>query len=169
VIEAIRLAKDMVRDGVIDRYAVVGTIGAMFYMEPLDTKDFDVMVILSPQDRVGPIVGVRMIEYISARGYPWRGQAVVIGGVPVDFIPASPGLDEEAVEHAVTATYQEEDVLVARPEHLLAIALNVGRRKDFLKASMLLEQAPLDESFLDSIIARYGLERQFKKLEELGT
>jgi hypothetical protein len=42
--EVIEMINSMQADGVIERYAIGGTVGATFYLEPVATLDVDVFV-----------------------------------------------------------------------------------------------------------------------------
>jgi len=44
--EVIETINKMKADGIIDRYAIGGAVGAMFYLEPFSTLDVDVFVEL---------------------------------------------------------------------------------------------------------------------------
>lgn len=163
---AIALAKEMKDQGVILDYAMAGTVAAMFWMEPLDTSDLDFLVIPTPQDAAGPIAGAGMISFLSSKGFKWKQQAVVIDGVPVDFILVPTPLEEEAVRGAVTKRPAPGDsVRVVRPEYLLAIALRVGRTKDLLKAKMLDSSPDVDRRRLEALLDRYKLLTAYRKLE----
>ena len=48
----LQVLNELERDGVIERYAIGGAMGATFYVEPLLTFDLDVFVIL-PQVESG--------------------------------------------------------------------------------------------------------------------
>ena len=49
--EVIAAINEMQADGVIERYAVGGAVGATFYLEPLSTLDVDIFVTLqAPRD-----------------------------------------------------------------------------------------------------------------------
>ncbi|MHB8521036.1 MAG: hypothetical protein ACYDH9_09790 [Limisphaerales bacterium] len=42
--EVIKTVNQMETDGVVDRYAIGGAVGATFYLEPVATLDVDVFV-----------------------------------------------------------------------------------------------------------------------------
>lgn len=44
--ESLELINRMLADGVIDRYAIGGAVGATFYLEPAATLDIDIFVVL---------------------------------------------------------------------------------------------------------------------------
>ena len=63
-----------------------------------------------------------------------RDEGIVIGAWPVQFLPVASELDAEALDHAldeVIRVGQEDEVRtrILRPEHLVAIALKIGRQK----------------------------------------
>ena len=100
--QVFQLLNEMVRDGAIPNYAIGGAIGAVFYVEPFATQDVDVFVLFDsePGRLVTSIPGW---EYLNARGYTEvRGEAIVVGDWPVQFIPVSNELEEEAYLNAVT-------------------------------------------------------------------
>ncbi len=153
----------MVRDGVISQYAIGGAIGALFYVEPFETHDLDVFVDLPFQGHVvtlGPIDA-----YLRAAGYDLEQDLYSIEGVPVQFLPITPGLVEEAVAEAVSIPFDDELARVMRPEHLVAIMLQVGRpAKDIPRAALFAEQLVLDREVLKAILDRYGLSEKWKKI-----
>jgi hypothetical protein len=53
--------------------------------------------------------------------------------------------------------YEGIPAKVFRPEHIIAIAANVGRHKDLTRIEQLLEQTKVDKGLLDDILRRYNL------------
>ncbi|MNC88636.1 hypothetical protein D3C83_44720 [compost metagenome] len=83
---------------------------------------------------------------------------MVIEGVPVQFLPATTELDAEAMEQAEPKRYANTSAPVMRPEHLLAIALQTGRDKDYERVARLLEQVEdLDVRLVKDLISRHKL------------
>lgn len=146
---------EMVADGVLENYAVVGAIGAMFYVEAFATADLDVFV-LTPEDRI--IIELPAWEYLKARGYTQvEKEGIVVEGWPVQFLPATTSLEHEAYAKAQMLSVEEVPVRVARPEHLVAIMLKVGRQKDIARIAMFLSQDAVEVSALEDVISRHGL------------
>ncbi len=146
---------EMVADGVIENYAVAGAIGAMFYVEAFATADLDVFV-LTPEDRI--IIELPGWEYLKARGYTKvEKEGIVVEGWPVQFLPATTSLEREAYTKAQMLSVEEVPVRVARPEHLVAIMLKVGRQKDIARIAMFLSQEAVEVSALEDVISRHGL------------
>jgi hypothetical protein len=145
----------MVADGVIEDYAVAGAVGAMFYVEAFATADIDVFV-LTPEDRI--IIELPGWEYLKARGYTKvEKEGIVVEGWPVQFLPATTSLEREAYTRAQMLSVEEVPVRVARPEHLVAIMLKVGRQKDIARIAMFLSQDAVELSALENVINRYEL------------
>ena len=146
---------EMVADGVIEDYAVAGAVGAMFYVEAFATADIDVFV-LTPEDRI--IIELPGWEYLKARGYTKvEREGIVVEGWPVQFLPATTSLEREAYTRAQMLSVEEVPVRVARPEHLVAIMLKVGRQKDIARIAMFLSQDAVELSALEELISRYEL------------
>src|SRR3990172_7329041 len=99
----IKVLNQMVKDGVVPRYAIGGAVGAFFYIEPVDTHDIDVYVDF-PKDQV--IVTLNPIyDYLKAKGYRTKDVWIIIEGNPVQFLPAADPLSEEAVSRAAKKKY----------------------------------------------------------------
>jgi hypothetical protein len=146
---------EMVVDGVIENYAVAGAIGAMFYVEPFATADLDVFV-LTPEERF--IIELPGWDYLKARGYTKvEKESIVVEGWPVQFLPATTSLEREAYTEAQMLSIEEVPVRVARPEHLVAIMVQVGRQKDLARIAMFLSQDAVGINSLEDVINRHGL------------
>ena len=149
----------MVADGVIEDYAVAGAIGAMFYVEAFATADLDVFII-TPEDRI--IMELPGWEYLKARGYTKiEKEGIVVEGWPVQFLPATTPLEHEAYLKAQVIEVEGVPVRVARPEHLVAIMVKVGRQKDIARIAMFLSQDAVEVSALEDVISRHGLSNKW--------
>src|SRR5437867_10018817 len=156
-----QVLNDLVRAGVVSRYAIGGAMGAMFYVEPVLTFDLDVFVVL-PQTHGGLLTLTPIYEALRARGYREEDECVLIEGVPVQFLPAYNALVEEALNEAQETMYEDMRTWVLRSEHLVAIALQTGRSKDRDRVRILREQAKLDMDLLAKVLNRYQLEEIWK-------
>jgi len=160
-----QLLNEMVRDGQIANYAIVRAIGAIFYVEPFATQDIDVLVVSDTRESelVTELPGV---EYLKGRGYrEFRGEAIIIEDWPVQFIPVSNPLEEEAYLNATTLIFEDEPVRVALAEHLVAVMIKVGRLKDLARVQMFLVQGAVDQNVLLDIIKRHGLETKWEEFQ----
>jgi len=149
------LLNQMVRDGVLENYAVAGAIGAMFYVEPFSTQGIDVFVMM-PENRI--VIELPGLDYLKARGYTeFRNEGIVIEDWPVQFLPATTELEREAYLNAEYSKLDEVPVRVALAEHLVAIMLKVGRPKDLARIQMFLSQDAVKIDKLKDVIQRHGL------------
>ena len=163
--ETIAAINRMHADGVIDRYAIGGAVGATFYLEPVATLDVDVFIsfraeagqlIVSPQ----PI-----FDYLKARGWTMQGEYIVVAGWPVQFLPAGSPLVEEALKEAVERDVEGTPIRVFTAEHLATVALQTGRAKDKARVLQFVEAGALDMARFQTILARHGLIDRWRQFE----
>ena len=82
----------MEADGIIDRYAIAGAVGATFYLEPVATLDVDVFVAFRSEPGQLLVTPKPIFDYLASRGWSMKGEYVVIATWPVQFLPvACPG------------------------------------------------------------------------------
>jgi hypothetical protein len=160
--ETLKLLNRMVRDGVIEGYAIGGAVAAIYYLEPFGTADLDIFVQVDAAGS-GLMILAPIYQYLTERGFEARGESVHVEGLPVQFLPVFNPLTEEAVERAITIKFSRVTTRVMRPEHLVAIMLDTGRPKDYLRIGMFLEQGSVDRRSLNAVLKRHGL---MKKWEE---
>ena len=87
-------------DGIIDRYAIGGAVGATFYIEPSATQDVDVFVVFNQPATL--LVSLTPIyAYFARRGAVVQDEHLVIADWPVQFLPATTPLVDDALDHAV--------------------------------------------------------------------
>ena len=159
---------DLVAAGVVERYAIGGAVAEIYWGEPVDTSDLDVFVLVPPTAH--PLMPLEDVyRHLKERGHVPEQEFVRIEGLPVQFLLAdSPsGLAKEALNRAEQVPYGEGGVLfsVVTPEYLIALALELGRSKDYLRVSRLLEYArrPPDLDAIRDIVARYHLGEKWQR------
>ena len=86
----------------------------------------------------------------------------MIDGWPVQFLPVASALDEEALQKAI-----DVDIALTgapplkarclRAEHLVAIAVRLGRLKDLAPVQAFLEQGAVDLPALKDVLTRQDL------------
>ena len=102
----------MTREGAIPNYAIGGAIGAVFYVQPFATEDIDVFVLMEAE-QTGLVTEIPGWEYLKERGYTEiRGEAIVVDEWPVQFVPISTALEEEAFLNAAVQEFEGEPVRV---------------------------------------------------------
>ena len=162
--ETLRLLNRMVKDGVIRQYAIGGAVAAIYYLEPFDTADLDIFVQIDAAESDLMILAP-IYEYLRKEGHKARGEFVYIEGFPVQFLPVFNPLTEEAVVQANTIAFARVTTRLMRAEHLVAIMLDTGRAKDYLRIAMFLEQKAVDMRSLKAVLRRHGLTQKWKENE----
>lgn len=157
LVEVITLINHMQADGVIERYAIGGAVGATFHLEPISTLDVDIFVAFRREPGSVLISPQPIFDYLAARGCTTEGEYVVIAGWPVQFLPPTGALVEEALAEAITIPVGEIPARVFTAEHLAAIALQVGRAKDKARLLQFIEAGVLASERFQAILARHQL------------
>ncbi|MEO8378021.1 MAG: hypothetical protein ABI779_00010 [Acidobacteriota bacterium] len=168
--EVIEVLNVMEADGVIERYAIGGAVGATFYLEPVATFDADVFIVLRPELGKLLVTLEPILDYLKSRGCSMKDEYVMIGDWPVQFLAPNSPLAEEALERAIEIDVEGESARVFQAEHLAAIALQTARAKDKARLLQFLEGGDLDLGRFHEILERHDLvdrwsrfERQFLK------
>ena len=155
----------MQADGVIDTYAIGGAVGATFFLEPLATLDVDIFVPVQAASG-GLIVSPQPIfDYLKARGCTIEGEYIMIAGWPVQFLPPTSPLVEEALWDASVLDVEGVSARVFTAEHLAAIALQTGRAKDKARLLQFVEDGSLDHARFQAILSRHALVDAWRKFQ----
>ena len=161
----VKVLNQMKSERVILNYALGGAVAALFYMEPIETHDLDVFISLPPRQTKLLL----NLEYISTKGYVPKEDHVLVEGVPVQFLVASTPLVEEAMSEATELNYGSQKVAVMKPEHLVAIMVEMNRPKDRVRLGLFLDQVSVDLQRLRAILKAQSLQKKWKRiLREIG-
>jgi hypothetical protein len=163
--EVIQTINQMQSDGVIERYAIGGAVGATFYLEPVATLDVDIFVAFKDEPGRLIISPQPIFDYLKAHGWAMEGEYVVIAGWPVQFLPPTSPLVEEALLNAVSRDVGGHSAWVFTAEHLAAIALQIGRAKDKARLLQFIESGVLDMEKLENIVIRHRLTDTFLRFK----
>jgi hypothetical protein len=152
--------------GAIRRYTIAGAVAALNYIQPTLTEDLDILISVSDfgTHKSGLLLLTPLENALAAMGYGERTDVgVMIEGWPVQFLPAASPLDEEALEQAIEIDVAPpgEPPLRARclrAEHVVAIAVRLGRLKDLARIEAFLEQHAVDLDTLRGVLERHGLQ-----------
>jgi hypothetical protein len=155
----------MVKDGVIDQYAIGGAVAAIFYVEPINTNDLDVFFTATG---VGSDLAVLapLYKYLLNFGYRGQGETIEIEGWPVQFLPVFNPLVEEALDQAKEIQFEATTTRVMTSEHLVAIMLQTGRLKDYARIQQFLEHKVVDRKRLASILKRHNLDKKWSTFKQ---
>ena len=96
-------------------------------------------------------------QFCRQHGYQPEGEAVTVGAWPVQFIPTFDRLTEAALRNAETAEVDGVPMRVVAADYLAAIALSVGRAKDFARVCALLEAKATTPDAISRLCSEFGL------------
>jgi len=172
ITRAFEVINGMVEAGVIRQYAVAGAVAALNYIEPTVTEDLDVLIAL--EDFGSPTSGIvtlgPLLSYLANLGYSeFKKEGIVIDGWPVQFLPVANSLDAESLEQAIEVEVQTDGgggplrVKIMSAEHLVAIALKVGRAKDRERILRFVDAKALDWDRLKGVLERHDLMTDWNK------
>lgn len=168
--ETIEVVTKLAQQGAIQHYAIAGAVAALAYIQPTLTEDLDILVSVADfASRKSGLILLTPIENALAKmGYTERTDVgYMVGDWPVQFLPVSSALEEDALEQAVDLDISLSGNLPAkarclRAEHVVAIALNLGRFKDMARIEAFLEQKAVDLGALKKVIEKHGLAEKWK-------
>lgn len=161
--KTIAVINQMTKDGVIESYALGGATAVIFYTEPIATQDIDIFIHV--QARTSVLMEFQPVfDYLKEKGYNFNGEHVYIEGFPVQFLPIPNSLIREAVDEANEFEFQDKTIVrVISPEFLVAIMLETGRLKDYLRISVFIQHDVIDQVELERILVKYNLLSRWKE------
>lgn len=168
---AIEVIQKLAERGAIHRYAIAGAVAALNYIEPTLTEDLDILISIEDFERrqSGLILLAPVDKALAELGYSDRTDlGIMVEGWPVQFLPAASDLDQDALDSAIEIEIglPGESPLAApclRAEHVVAIAIKVGRLKDLARVQSFLEQRVVDLRLLKQVLQRHGLMRDWQR------
>lgn len=166
VTAVIRMLNEMERDGAIEKYAIGGAVGATFYLEPAETMDVDVFVPVTASAGSLIVTLDPILDYLARRGCEMKGEYVMIGGWPVQFLPTSAGLLDAALNAARDFDVDGTSARVFGPMHLAAIALQTGRAKDRLRVVQFREAGFLEATEFEAVLFRHDLLDRWRQFQQ---
>lgn len=120
--ETLEVLNSLKKMALIDDYAIGGGIATVFYTEPVFTYDLDVFVIVKSELGTKVISLAPIYDYLSSKGYSWKGEHIIVEGLPVQFIPVESGIEREALENSKDLTYSGVKTKILSAEYLIVIA-----------------------------------------------
>ncbi len=149
-------------EGLLQRFAIGGAIAASFYIEAVATEDLDVFAFIAPQPS-GFVLLTPLYERIKAMGGRVRNEHIVIGGWPVQILPAFNPLVEAAVLNAPLQRYEDLQVPVISAPYLAAIALQLARAKDYQRVDDLIASGTCDTAQLRALVELHQLTERWER------
>src|SRR5260370_40555487 len=142
--------------GLIGPYAIGGAFAFIYYAEPFETGDLDVFANIPSK---GMLISLAPIyEHLGNLGYREEDETIMIEGIPVQILPATGALVEEAIRDAVSIAVGKTTTRIFTAEHAVAVALQTNRAKDRMKILHLQETAatPLHPPPLTPLLPPYS-------------
>lgn len=164
--QVFRALNELVAEGVIENYAIGGAMGAVFYIEAVQTEDIDAFVFL-PVSASGLVDLSPIYLALTRYGGVLDREFVRFGAWPLQVLPDAGPLEAEAIAEAVTTEYEGVPVRVFRPEYLCCVALKTGRAKDYLRVQMFLDEGKVDKEALKRLAERFDLSGRLARVESL--
>ena len=159
----ISVINQMIDDGIIENYALGGATAVIFYTEPIATEDIDTFVSIRSSGNI-LMEFQPMFDYLKKRGYEIKAEHVYIEGFPVQFLPVSKDLIDEAVSEANEFQLSGGTIVrVMSPEHLTAIMLDTGRVKDYLRIGIFLQHDVVNTDELNRILEKHNLAQKWRE------
>ena len=164
--DVLRTVNQMLTDGVIERYAIGGAVGATFYLEPVSTLDVDIFIEVHAAPGSLIVTLDPIFRYLLGRGCVMEQEHVIISGWPVQFLPPTSPLTEEALTNAIEMDVDGLRARVFTAEHLAAVALQTGRAKDKARLLQFHEAGVLDLKRFEKIIERHRLVDKWQRFQQ---
>ena len=164
VLPILVLLNEMVEDNIIQDFAIGGGFATGLHDVPYTTEDIDVFCVFNIKTTfidLSPIY-----KYLQARGAKWEGNEFLVGTWPIEFIPPTNELSEEALNNAMRIEIKGVQTKLFTPEYLVAIALDTNRPKDKLKAIDLVSGGRVDISLLEKILEKHNLNSRWQILKK---
>jgi hypothetical protein len=163
--KTIEVVARLAEKGAIQRYAIAGAVAALNYIQPTLTEDLDILVSIAhfEKRRSGLILLAPIESALADMGYTERTDlGYMIEDWPVQFIPVASALDEEALEQAIELDMDLTSVpplraRCLRAEHVVAIAVKLGRLKDLARVQAFVDEGAVDFAALRDVLERHKL------------
>jgi hypothetical protein len=157
--KALAVIEQLMNEGLMQKYAIGGAVGALFYLEPSQTEDIDIFIHLEPAPGSSMVSLRPIIDRLEALGHKeWREANIVIEDWPVQFVPVFKALEIEALAQASRRPLETEiQPFVMPPEYLMALALDLFRPKDKVRLEQFYRQHAYDAAEFDAILRKHGL------------
>jgi hypothetical protein len=163
--KALKILNEMKRKKIIGQYAIGGGVAAIRYMESILTYDVDIFFIPSTPDAL-LLDMTPMITFLKSKGGKAEKECVILEGTPIQLIAVYNDLVTEGVKKAVPVTYGSVKSRILRKEHVLALMLQTGRPKDFLRMGQMFQEAPPLKAVWMRLVEKYDLIKLWNRYME---
>ena len=163
--KTLRILNQMVKEGVLEDYAIGGAVAAIYYTEPFHTSDLDVFIKFPQSSSLLTLEPIS--KYLKSLGFSeWIGESILIEDQPVQFLPIAGEHFDEALKQARPVTLLSEPTRLFRLEHLMAIMVQTGRPKDKERLMLCMETDQFDQDLFMACLKKHGLIEKWKTWQE---
>ncbi|HLA96801.1 MAG TPA: hypothetical protein VK612_13850 [Pyrinomonadaceae bacterium] len=154
---------EMMEHGIIADYAIGGAVAAILHYEPFSTFDLDIFFLINDGAKSLVLDMSEIYDFVRTKGFEFDHEFIMIHGWPVQFVEAThDSLWVEAIQNAEIMDVDGRQVKVIDAEHLAAMWIQAGRRKDIRKIEMFNEAGKMDADILKALLTRYDLLSNWK-------
>jgi hypothetical protein len=167
--KAIQIVNQLHDEKIISKYAVGGAVGAVFYIEPTQTQDIDIFILLEPKPGSIVVEISPIIERLKQLGYTlWDQDKLIVEKWPIQFIPASKPIEIEAIQNSVEKPVADGVTAFVPPaEYLMSIAIDLGRPKDIVRLYQFHSEQVYDPGKLRVLLEKHGLTKKWEGILRL--
>ena len=140
--DALNALNTITEQGVISGYAIGGAVAAFYYIEASFTEDIDAFAFLAPQEGSSLISLTPIYKALVALGGKVEDEHVRFGHWKLQILPPKDDLVSEAILNATNVKFGAVPVRIFTPEYLCAVALAVGRPKDYIRINEFIAGVP---------------------------
>lgn len=150
------ILEDMIKNNVIEDYALGGATALLNYSTPHLTEDIDIFIDVKQS---GLLVNLSKIYSFLVDKYDAKikSEYLIIQGNPIQFLLPGDSLTQEAFENYSVVSIQGRKLHIFSLEYLIAIMLNLNKAKYRERLRIVKEENKFDEKVLFKILQKYKL------------
>ncbi len=150
---AIRELNKLKRSGVMRDFALIGSVAATVYTEPMFTEDADIIVLVDTDEEY-----IDVFRKVGEAAQGKSGMHYIFDDVPIQLRPTTTlPLYRDTLDKARTTRIGNVPAQVATPEHLVVMCLEAFRPKDQVRIPLLL--AVSDAATIQSLLEEFDHEQ----------
>lgn len=158
--KTLEILNTLLEKKIISEYTICGGIAHFYYIEPSVTYDLDIIIGFgSTKNQLAPLSDI--YEWARQNNYEIKDEHIIIGDLPVQFLPAYNKLVEEALENSTKIVLFDTETSIIKPEYLMAIMLQTNRPKDRERMLQFLNYVDYSQELLENLLKKYILLEKF--------
>lgn len=103
-----------------------------------------------------------LYEWAKKYGYEVSQEHIIIGGIPVQFLPAYNPIVSEAIEQSDHVELFGVKTYIVKPEYLMVIMVDTMRSKDRERLIKFLSQVKYSAGLFESLLSKFNLVEKFR-------